>query len=201
MKKLLIFIASFVSLLALVSFVSPSVVSAHCDTLDGPVVSAARKAMETDNVNYILIWVKPEAEDEIRKALKRAQNKKKAAKTKKEKDKAEMELFEILVRIHREGEGAKYEGVKPAGTIEPEIALADKAVVTGKLGGVLAHIKSEHKKEIIRHLFHALQGKSGYDINNVVAGREFVEAYVTLIHTVEAVIKGHAVSEAAHHHH
>lgn len=28
---------------------------AHCDTLDGPVVAAARKALDTGNVNLVLI--------------------------------------------------------------------------------------------------------------------------------------------------
>lgn len=34
---------------------SPSPVFAHCDTLDGPVVSAARKALDTGNINYALV--------------------------------------------------------------------------------------------------------------------------------------------------
>ena len=32
---------------------------AHCDGVDGPVVAAARKALETGNVNHALIWVGP----------------------------------------------------------------------------------------------------------------------------------------------
>jgi len=183
------------------AFFLPQTVSAHCDTLDGPVVTAARKAMETNNPNYILIWVKPENEDEIRKALKRAKDKKKTAKTKEEKDKAEMELFEMLVRIHREGEGAKYEGIKPAGSVEPEIALADKAVETKKLDSVLHHIQSAENREIIFHLFHKVKEKSHYDVDDVPAGREFIEAYVTFIHAVEKAIKGVVLQENQLHEH
>lgn len=201
MKKFFIHVVSIIFLLVLVSFVSPAPVSAHCDTLDGPVVKAAQKALKTDNVNYMLIWVKPENEDEIRKALKRAKAKKKAAKTKEEKDKAEMELFEILVRIHREGEGAKYEGIKPAGSVEPEIALADKAVETGKLGEVLHRIQSPKNKEIILHLFHKIEEKSHYSVNDVPAGREFSEAYVIFIHAVEKAIKGLVLEESKLHEH
>jgi hypothetical protein len=29
---------------------------AHCDALDGPVVAAARKALDRSNANLILIW-------------------------------------------------------------------------------------------------------------------------------------------------
>jgi len=187
-----IFIKTFTVLVFVIFgfFLSARTASAHCDTLDGPVVNAARKAMETDNVNYILIWVKPENEDEIKKALKRAKSKKKVAKTKEEKDKAEMELFKILVKIHRGGEGAKYEGIKPAGSVEPEIALADKAVETGKLDDVINHIKSSENRGIILHLFHKVEEKSHYDVNNVPAGREFIEAYVVFIHAVEKAING-----------
>lgn len=201
LRKIVFQVFAIFLFLVFASFVSAQKVSAHCDTLDGPVVNAARKAMETDNVNYILIWVKPENEDEIRKALKRAKAKKKAAKTKEEKDKAEMELFEILVRIHREGEGAKYEGIKPAGSVEPEIALADKAVQTGKLDNVLHHIQSPENREIILHLFHKVKEKSHYNIDNVSAGRKFIEAYVVFIHAVEKAIKGQVLEESKLHNH
>lgn len=44
-------------------------VFAHCDGMDGPVVKAAQKALETDNVNLVLIWVQKADEVEIRKAF------------------------------------------------------------------------------------------------------------------------------------
>lgn len=200
MRKIVFTFIGILIVFVLASIVSPSQVSAHCDTLDGPVVNAARKALSTENVNYVLIWVKPENEDEIRKALKRAKNKRKQAKTKEEKDKADMEFFETLVRIHREGEGAKYEGIKPAGSVEPEIALADKAVETGELDAVLGYITSEHAKEVVRHLFHKVKDKSGYAVDDVSAGREFIEAYVIFIHAVEKAMKGQEVSSEGRHH-
>lgn len=201
MRKILLTLIGIASLFIFSLFVSPKEASAHCDTLDGPVVSAARKALNTKNVNYALIWVLPENEDAIRKALKKAMERRKKAKTKKEKEDADMEFFETLVRIHREGEGAEFEGVKPAGSIEPELALADKAAETGNLDDVLDHIDSEENKEIIRHLFHKLQEKSNYDTNDVPSGREFIESYVVFIHAVEKAIKGELLEEMAHHHH
>jgi hypothetical protein len=32
-------------------------VFSHCDTLNGPVIADARKALDTGNVNLVLIWV------------------------------------------------------------------------------------------------------------------------------------------------
>lgn len=42
---------------------------AHCDGLDGPVVKAAQRALQTGNVDQVLIWVRPQDEDEIKKAF------------------------------------------------------------------------------------------------------------------------------------
>jgi len=44
----------------------------HCDTLDGPVITLARKALETGNINHVLPWVRPEDEHEIRHAFDHA---------------------------------------------------------------------------------------------------------------------------------
>jgi hypothetical protein len=110
-----------------------------------------------------------------------------------------MEFFETLVKVHREGEGTKYAGIRPASSVEPEIALADKAVESGKLDEVLNHIPSEHSKEVVRHLFHQAQKKSGHAVDDVTSGREFIEAYVRFIHTVEGAIKGQQVSPTEYH--
>lgn len=46
--------------------VTSNIISAHCDSMEGPVVKASRKALETGNVNYVLVWVKTEDEKEIK---------------------------------------------------------------------------------------------------------------------------------------
>ena len=47
----------------------PARVLAHCDGLDGPVVKAAQRALETRNAALVLIWVQEKDEPEIRKAF------------------------------------------------------------------------------------------------------------------------------------
>ncbi|HET7215860.1 MAG TPA: DUF6448 family protein, partial [Terriglobia bacterium] len=51
--------------LILVGLVAPSGAFAHCDGMDGPVVKAARQALESGNVNIVLIWVQKEDEGEV----------------------------------------------------------------------------------------------------------------------------------------
>jgi hypothetical protein len=44
---------------------------AHCDTLNGPVVQAARLALKGNDVTPVLKWVPPAAEAEVRSAFTR----------------------------------------------------------------------------------------------------------------------------------
>ena len=77
---------------------------AHCDTLDGPVVSAARSALDTGNVNLVLVWIQKSDEPEIRSAFERSRNVRRAGGE--AKNLADTYFFETLVRVHRAGEGA-----------------------------------------------------------------------------------------------
>src|SRR4026209_2968681 len=104
---------------------------AHCDGIDGPVVKAAQKALEMGNVNLVLIWVQKTDEDEVKKAFQKTLAVRKL--NPQAKELADTYFFETLVRIHRAGEGAPYTGLKPAGTVEPPVAAADRAIETGKL--------------------------------------------------------------------
>src|SRR5512147_1018908 len=76
---------------------------AHCDGLDGPVVKAAQKALETGNVNPVLIWVQKKDEGEIKQAFQKTLAVRKL--NPQAKELADMYFFETLVRIHRAGEG------------------------------------------------------------------------------------------------
>ncbi len=46
--------------------------AAHCDSLDGPVVAAARTALDTGNPDPALAWVKPENDALVRQAFSKA---------------------------------------------------------------------------------------------------------------------------------
>lgn len=156
--------------------------SAHCDTLDGPVVSAARRALDTGNINLVLVWVQKNDEAELRHAFQRARNVRKAGGEAKEL--ADLYFFETLVRVHRAGEGAAYTGLKPAGTIEPPVAAADKAIETGKLQGLAKVIFERTEKGLHEH-FDQVMAKKKYNPNDVSAGRAYASAYVEFVHYAE----------------
>lgn len=155
---------------------------AHCDTLDGPVVSTARKALESGNVNPVLAWVQAKDEAEIRSAFQKALNVRKSGGEAREL--ADMYFFETLVRVHRTGEGAPYTGLKPAGTTEPPVAAADKAIATGRLQELASVISRRTEQGLHRH-FEQVMAKKRYDANDVAAGRSYSNAYVEFVHYAE----------------
>lgn len=155
---------------------------AHCDTLDGPVIAAARKALDTGNVNLVLIWVQKKDDAEIRKHFEKTVAVRKV--NAQARELADMYFFETLVRIHRAGEGAGYTGLKPAGKIEPPIAAADKSLESGKLEEVAQLISKRLEQGLHRH-FEDVMKKKKYSPNDVAAGRAFASAYVEFTHYVE----------------
>jgi len=158
---------------------------AHCDGLDGPVVTAAMHALEEENVNLILPWVRPEDEHLIRNAFDTTLVVRKL--DSRARKLADMYFFETLVRIHRAGEGAPYTGLKPAGLdLGPAIPAADEALATESLDS-LATVISHLVEEGIHRRFREAMARKHYDENNVIDAREYVEAYVTFIHYVEAL--------------
>jgi uncharacterized protein DUF6448 len=189
-----------IAALSLGLLVGSSAAFAHCDTLDGPVVAAARKALDSGNVNLILVWVQKKDEGEIRNMFQKAVAVRKAGGQAKEL--ADMYFFETLVRIHRAGEGADYTGLKPAGKIEPPIAAADKSLETGKLQDV-AQLISKRLEQGLHRNFEDMMKKKKYNPDDVDAGRAFASAYVEYTHYVERLYNaaetlapGHVQKEA-----
>ncbi len=90
-----------------------------------------------------------------------------------------------------------YTGLKPGTAIDPAVALADKALVSGSVDK-LANVLSQAMANGIRDRFQrALDSQKTAD-ESVSAGREFVEAYVIFTHYVEglhALIKGGATHD------
>ncbi len=171
---------------------------AHCDGLDGPVVNAARIALQTGDLNRVLIWVRPDDMSEIRRVFSEALATRKFGPQAQEL--ADRYFFETLVRIHRAGEGAPYTGLKPAGRdLGPAIPAADKAVETGSLDE-LARLLTEAVRKGLHTRCHDLMAKKSFRADDVAAGREFIESYVTFIHHVEGLYEAATQPVAGHYH-
>jgi hypothetical protein len=155
---------------------------AHCDTLDGPVVTEGRAALEKGDITPVLKWVTKENEKEIREQFDKTLAVRKQGGVAGEL--ADRYFFETLVRIHRAGEGAPYTGLKAAGTVEPAVAAADRALETGSVDGLTAMISNAAAKGI-RDRFERTREAKRHADHGVEYGRKFVEAYVEFTHYVE----------------
>ncbi|HSG46554.1 MAG TPA: DUF6448 family protein [Longimicrobiales bacterium] len=159
--------------------------AAHCDSVDGPVVAAAREALAADRVEAALAWVRPQDEAEIRAAFRRTREVR--AMGGEARELADLWFFETLVRVHREGEGAPYTGLKPAGTVPPAgIAAADQALAEGSGEALAGHMAEAAAAAAVRR-FQAVKALEGSPVTDVEGRRRYVRAYVDYIHFVEAV--------------
>lgn len=172
---------------------------AHCDTKDGPVVAAAIRALEENNVNYALIWVPEADETGLKDAFELATKVRMLGPE--ARALADNYFFETLVRLHRAGEGVPYTGIQPHGTpIDEKILAADKSIELGNLTPLNDLVPKSEFPELERR-FDRVMSRKNYDVNNVRAGREYVDAYVQFFHFAEGEGAHHAahVGEREHH--
>jgi hypothetical protein len=192
MNRTLLVVAATAGLMILL----PPGVRAHCDTLDGPVVREARRALEAKDVTPVLKWVSPEAEGEIREAFVRTLAVRSLGPE--PQALADRFFFETLVRIHRAGEGAPYTGLKPAGSeIDPAILASDEALETGSVDGLVKMIVADVESGLRKRFAHA-SGARAHAGHSVEAGRAFVAAYVEFTHYTER-LRRDATTNAAEH--
>ena len=146
----------------------------HCDSLDGPVVTAARRALETGDVDVVLPFVPEQGEPEVLAvfdAVRGVRGLSEAA-----GDVADRLFFETVVRVHRAGEGAPYTGLKPAGLSEgPVIPLAEQAVETGSSQPV-AEFLAGVLQDQLRHRLEEVNALAVTKDRSVADARAYVDA-------------------------
>jgi len=156
----------------------------HCDTKNGPVVSAAREALRTGNINYILIWVPKNDEAEVKKTFQRTLEIRKLNPALQKW--ADLYFFETVVRIHRLGEGEPYTGIKDSTVPEKTVMAVESALGRQAIEQILQLLETSLQKSVNDKFNDALL-KKNYDPDDVEAGRDYIQHYVELLHYVENV--------------
>jgi hypothetical protein len=174
-------LAVFMAALGALAFSSPA--AAHCDTTRGPVVIAARAALDAGDPNLVLHWVRAEDEAAIRAAFQ--QTMRVRALGPEAKSLAERYFFETLVRVHRAGEGAPYTGLLDSEP-EPIIAATDRALERGAAGELEQQLVGAVRAGLAER-FGAARTAKDFRPGDIVGGRTYVSAYVPLTHWVEGV--------------
>jgi hypothetical protein len=173
----------------------------HCDSLDGPVVSAARRALDARDVNLVLAYVPADGEDEVRDAFQRVLPVRELGP--RARDVADLAFFETVVRIHRAGEGAPYTGLKAAGlSVGPVIPLAEQAIDQHSADLLADFLSAQLRKELASRLqavdrLAARRQQSLEDERRYVGAMLGFEVYSH--HLYEALHAAHHTEEADHH--
>lgn len=170
--------------------------AAHCDSMSGPVVKDAQAALAAEKIDPVLKWIGEDDEAAVREAFKMTlavRGESEVAKTV-----ADNYFFETLVRIHRATEGEGFTGLKPAGSVDPVIAAADRALEDGQ-GEKLAEETASAVENAIQRRFADAHAKRQVAEQSVAQGRGYVKAYVEFTHFVVAL--DHLVSSGPSHKH
>lgn len=168
----------------------PLAAEAHCDAVDGPVATAAVRALDNDNVNLILPFAPAAAETELTHAFKQAMVVRTAGDA--AKALADRYFMETAVRLHRAGEHAPYTGLKPADTdFGPAIPTAEAALDSGKLEPVLEVLADATAAGAEQRFAHArhMQEFSDQPASpaDVPAARERISAELEFIGYIESI--------------
>lgn len=172
----------FTILLFLGLWAVPQNTFAHCDSYDGPVVKDALKALEKNEPALVMKWIDAKHEKEIgdlfTKTLKYRSGDKEIYSL------LEKHFLETLVRVHREGEGEPYTGLKPAGSTKQIIQLTDMALAEEDFDGFLQKFNG-HVNKILKEKYEKVVQLKKVKDESPQKGREFVAAYVDYTHTIE----------------
>jgi hypothetical protein len=150
----------------------------HCDALDGPVVKAARRALESGNPDLILAYVPAASAGALTEAFRKTVEARKSGGAAQEV--ADTYFFETAVRLHRAGEGAAFTGLKPAGLdFGPVIPVAERAIETGSPQELARLLGKTVEDEVLRRydqLTH-LRERAGAGLDEA---REYTSAMLGL---------------------
>ena len=166
----------------------------HCDS---PVVAAARRELDTSNVDLVLPFVPEPGEAEVRGVFQSTLRVRELNNDAREV--ADRLFFETVVRVHRAGEGAPYTGLKPVGlSFGPVIPLTEIAVETGSLKPVLDFLSDELNGQLRRRLDEVttLAAEKGRSVQDA---RRYVEAMLGFEVYCHRLFK--ALQSPAHHGH
>lgn len=190
-------LASLAALTA-VLLMRPQRASAHCDTMEGPAVADGELALRTGNINHALKWVSAADTDELSRIFTQTQ----AVRGVSEDVRfvADRWFLENMVRIHRAGEGVAYTGIKPLGVpVDPRVKAADEAIAAGVLDPLVGLVPAEQMAELEKR-FSTVLGRKEFDVNDVAAGRSYLDAYVQFFHLAEGDHQDHHADQHAHQH-
>lgn len=170
--------------------------SAHCDSAQGPVATAARDALAEGDVDLVLPYVKADQEQELTAAFNQTVAIRDSSP---EVQKVADQYFvETAVRLHRVGEGASYTGLKDEVDVSPALTAAETSLEAGTPDRVFKVLKRDLRTEVAERLDGVLEARAAEQADpSVETARERAEAelmfekYILEIETATNAALGH----------
>jgi hypothetical protein len=159
-----------------------------CNQHDGPVTRAAKRALETGNAQYILIWIQKESENTVKNLLERACCERT---TRKDSHQRTTDwFFETVNRLHSAYYGPCNLDISTKSREEKEIILlVERACESGNVEELLTIIPDASAVEM-RQCFEDVMKKRDYGGKNSAAGRVYISAVVDFIACVHHLCSG-----------
>jgi hypothetical protein len=199
MRKFLGIALTFLLAAGGVLLAMPRPALAHCDNINGPVVGAAKQALAAGEVKLVLPYVQAESEAELTAAFDQAMAVRKlggqAAAL------ADRYFFETAVRLHRQGEGAAYTGLKFEDDYGPALHAAEEALQNGSLAEVTKILTDETAKGLEQRYHAVVEARAAaLREGTVAADRERAEAelqFELYVHGLYLAATGQSEHEGA----
>ena len=145
------------------------------DEMQGPVVKAAKMALETGNANYILIWLPEESENTLKNLVEKTCCVRSSRMNM--KNQAYDWYFEMVNRFFNTGRPRDDLTIHFAGFTEKPLDLkVHNATESGNFEEIREIIPSTHEAEAKQRFLHVMNMKN-YPVNNIAAGRAYVSAF------------------------
>ena len=155
------------------------------DLLNGPVIRAAKTALETGDANYIVIWVPEESENTLKNLLEQT------CCTQRIKNNMQNRAidwyFDTVNRLCFADRKMMSTVLKPDGCNENLIiSKAVKAIETGSVEIITDNISVAYEEEV-KQRFRQVINKKNYPVNNPTAGRAYVSAFFEFMGYVQSL--------------
>ena len=155
---------------------------------NGPISRAAKRALETGNANYILIWLPEESENTLKNLLEKTCCENSTRKNM--HNRTTDWYFESVNRLHCMYGWPNWLGVKFEGSDEKTIALTvERAFESGNFEEINNLISNAHSHDV-RERFHNVMIKRNYAVDDVAAGRAYVSSFIAFIAYLHSLSSG-----------
>ena len=144
------------------------------DDMQGPVVKAAKMALETGNVNYILIWLPEESENTLKNLLE------KTCCTRSSRMNVQNQAydwyFETVNRIYLSSRSPDYYTTQSRGLAGKLFLKIDRAIESGNFEEIRDIIPGTHAADVKQRFQHVMDTRN-FSVNDITAGRAYVSAF------------------------